>query len=94
MTWETRNLRMEELCRPPDMPTVDKRSFVAGIVTQYGRRLRRFLSVRLRNVQDVPELAQEVLLRLLRQSGSGRLDPCTRGTAAYLQLHSLSPSSA
>ena len=29
----------------------------------------------------------------LRQSSSGRLDPYTRGTAAYLQLHSLSPSS-
>src|SRR6266403_906872 len=30
----------------------------------------------------------------LRQSSSGRLDPYTRGTAAYVQLHSLSPSSA
>ncbi len=46
--------------------TPDKRSFVAAIAAQYGRRLRRFLSVRLRNVQDVPELAQEVFLRLLR----------------------------
>jgi len=44
----------------------DKTSFVAAIAAQYGRRLRRFLSVRLRNVQDVPELAQEVFLRLLR----------------------------
>ena len=33
---------------------------------QYGRRLRRFLSTRLRNAQDVPDLAQEVFLRLLR----------------------------
>ena len=41
-------------------------SFVASIATQYGRRLRRFLSVRLRNVHDVPDLAQEVFLRLLR----------------------------
>src|SRR5215469_14290746 len=45
---------------------MDSRSFVAAIAAQYGRRLRRFLSVRLRNVQDVPELAQEVFLRLLR----------------------------
>jgi RNA polymerase sigma factor (sigma-70 family) len=48
------------------MPTADKKSFVAAIAVQYGRRLRRFLSVRLRNAQDVPELAQEVFLRLLR----------------------------
>jgi RNA polymerase sigma-70 factor (ECF subfamily) len=48
------------------LPTVDKTSFVAAIAVQYGRRLRRFLSVRLRKVQDVPELAQEVFLRLIR----------------------------
>lgn len=35
---------------------------------RYGRGLRRFLSVHLRNVQDVPDLAQEVYLRLLRVS--------------------------
>src|SRR5437762_12497655 len=45
---------------------VARRSFVAALATQYGRRLLRFLSVRMRNVQDVPELAQEVFLRLLR----------------------------
>jgi RNA polymerase sigma-70 factor (ECF subfamily) len=45
---------------------MDSRGFVAAIAAQYGRRLRRFLSVRLRNAQDVPELAQEVFLRLLR----------------------------
>lgn len=44
----------------------ENRSFVASIAAQYGRRLRRFLSVRLRNVHDVPDLAQEVFLRLLR----------------------------
>lgn len=33
---------------------------------QYGRGLHRFLSFRLRNAQDVPDLAQEVYLRLLR----------------------------
>ncbi len=36
------------------------------MATQYGQRLRRFLSLRLRNVHDVPDLAQEVFLRLLR----------------------------
>jgi RNA polymerase sigma-70 factor (ECF subfamily) len=40
--------------------------FVAMMAAQYGTRLRRFLSVRLRNVHEVPDLAQEVFLRLLR----------------------------
>jgi len=44
----------------------DRKKFVATIAAQYGRRLRRFLSVRLRNVHDVPDVAQEVFLRLLR----------------------------
>ena len=48
------------------MPGGDKKSFLAAIAAQYGRGLRRFLSVRMRNVQDVPDLAQEVFLRLLR----------------------------
>ena len=48
------------------MLTADKRSFVAAIAVRYGSRLRRFLSVRLRNAQDVREIAQEVFLRLLR----------------------------
>lgn len=48
------------------MLTSDQKGFVATIAAQYGRRLRRFLSVRLRNVSDVPDLAQEVFLRLLR----------------------------
>ena len=40
--------------------------FVAAMALRYGRGLRRFLSVHLRNAQDVPDLAQEVYLRLLR----------------------------
>ena len=48
------------------MSTLDRKNFVATIAAQYGRRLRRFLSVRLRNVHDVPDVAQEVFLRLLR----------------------------
>jgi RNA polymerase sigma-19 factor, ECF subfamily len=46
--------------------SLDKNSFVAAIAARYGRRLRQFLSVRLRNVHDVPDVAQEVFLRLLR----------------------------
>lgn len=44
----------------------DTKRFVATMAARYGRRLRRFLSVRLRNVHDVPDIAQEVFLRLLR----------------------------
>src|SRR5882762_4860554 len=43
-----------------------RQSFVSNIATRYGDRLRRFLSQRLRNVSDAPDLAQEVFLRLLR----------------------------
>jgi RNA polymerase sigma factor (sigma-70 family) len=48
------------------LSTGNRKVFVAEIATRYGRRLRQFLSVRLRNVHDVPEVAQEVFLRLLR----------------------------
>jgi RNA polymerase sigma factor (sigma-70 family) len=58
----------------------DNRSFVAGIAARYGPRLRRFLSVRLRNAADVPDLAQEVFLRLLRVNGSESI----RSPEAYL----------
>lgn len=51
---------MTELANPSNS------RFVAALAVRYGRGLRRFLGVRLRNVQDVPDLAQEVYLRLLR----------------------------
>jgi RNA polymerase sigma-70 factor (ECF subfamily) len=40
--------------------------FVSEIASRYGRRLRQFFSLRLRNEADAPDLAQEVFLRLLR----------------------------
>ncbi len=58
----------------------DNRSFVAGIAARYGPRLRRFLSLRLRNAADVPDLAQEVFLRLLRVDGYESI----RSPEAYL----------
>jgi RNA polymerase sigma-70 factor (ECF subfamily) len=58
----------------------DNRSFVAGIAARYGPRLRRFLSLRLRNAADVPDLAQEVFLRLLRVNGCESI----RSPEAYL----------
>jgi RNA polymerase sigma factor (sigma-70 family) len=44
----------------------DKHPFVAGMAAKYGGRLRRFLKLRLPNASDVPDLAQEVFLRLMR----------------------------
>jgi RNA polymerase sigma factor (sigma-70 family) len=44
----------------------DKQAFVAAVASQHGRRLRHFLASRLRNASDVPDLVQEVFLRLLR----------------------------
>ena len=66
----------------PDSPvgTADNRNFVANIAARYGRRLRRFLSVRLRTPADVPDLAQEVFLRLLRVEGHENI----RSPEAYL----------
>jgi RNA polymerase sigma-70 factor (ECF subfamily) len=47
--------------------TDDKRAFVAALVRDHGHGLRRFLAARLREaVTDVPDLVQEVYLRLLR----------------------------
>jgi RNA polymerase sigma factor (sigma-70 family) len=43
-----------------------RQRFVSNIASRYGDRLRRFLSRRLRNVSDAPDLAQEVFLRLMR----------------------------
>lgn len=62
------------------MPSPEKKSFAAIIAEQYGRRLRRFLSVRLRNAHEVPDLAQEVFLRLLRV----REQESIRNPEAYL----------
>lgn len=43
-----------------------RQTFVAGLASRYGRRLRRFFAFRLRNAADAPDLAQEVFLRLMR----------------------------
>jgi RNA polymerase sigma factor (sigma-70 family) len=48
------------------LSTQDKREFVAGMAAKYSDRLRRFLKFRLPNPSDVPDLAQEVFMRLLR----------------------------
>lgn len=48
------------------MPADSRKAFVEQIAAKHGRRLRRYLAVRLRNATDVADLAQEVFLRLLR----------------------------
>jgi RNA polymerase sigma factor (sigma-70 family) len=45
----------------------DRQAFVAHLEKQHGQQLRRFLASRLRHrAADVPDLVQEVFLRLLR----------------------------
>lgn len=41
-------------------------AFIAEMAAQHGRKLRRYLAARIRNAADVPDLVQEVFLRLLR----------------------------
>src|ERR1700736_7056034 len=41
-------------------------ALVLGLVTSHGEQLRRFLLARVRNAYDVPDIVQEVYLRLLR----------------------------
>jgi RNA polymerase sigma factor (sigma-70 family) len=47
---------------PSDKPS----SLAATLARSHGSRLRRFLSARVRNPSDVPDLTQEVFLRMLR----------------------------
>jgi RNA polymerase sigma-70 factor (ECF subfamily) len=47
--------------------TDDSRNFVSAMERDHGRALRRFLAARMRHTAaDVPDLVQEVFLRLLR----------------------------
>jgi RNA polymerase sigma factor (sigma-70 family) len=49
------------------LPADDKQAFVAALVRDHGQRLRRYLAARIgKAAVDVPDLAQEVYLRLLR----------------------------
>jgi len=51
----------------PGVPlAADAQSLVTGLVTSHGTQLRRFLLARVRNIADVPDIAQEVYLRMLR----------------------------
>lgn len=58
-----------------------KHAFLTSIEKTHGRQLRRYLAARLRNAAaDVPDLTQEVYLRLLRIDNHETI----RNTQAYL----------
>jgi len=44
----------------------ENHAFVTEIALQHGMKLRRYLAARLCNAADVPDLVQEVFLRMLR----------------------------
>lgn len=48
------------------MGVADKNQLVAQLAATHGKRLRQFLGRRIRNAADIPDLMQEVFLRLLR----------------------------
>lgn len=54
--------------------------YLASLAEKYGKRLKRFIFSRSRNASDVPDLAQEVFLRLLRVENVGAI----RSPEAYL----------
>jgi RNA polymerase sigma factor (sigma-70 family) len=71
---------------------------VANLVTSHGQQLRRFLLARVRNIADVPDMVQDVYLRMLRVPNSESI----RSPEAYLftvaqhvvQQHTLKQSAA
>ena len=48
------------------MRVENPQTLVAGLVATHGNQLRRFLVARVRNAADVPDLVQEIYLRMLR----------------------------
>ena len=48
------------------MPVKDAHALIEGLVASHGDQLRSFLLVRVRNIADVPDITQEVYLRMLR----------------------------
>lgn len=48
------------------MAVEDKRAWIEELAAQHSEHLRRFLRTRVRNAADIPDLVQEVFLRLLR----------------------------
>jgi RNA polymerase sigma factor (sigma-70 family) len=76
----------------------DHQTLVAGLVESHGQQLRRYLLSRVRNAADVPDIVQEVYLRMMRVPNVESL----RSPEAYLftvaqhvvQQHTLKQSAA
>ena len=76
----------------------DNQSLVAGLVESHGQQLRRYLLLRVRNAADVPDIVQEVFLRMMRVPNAESV----RSPEAYLftvaqhvvQQHTLKQSAA
>jgi RNA polymerase sigma factor (sigma-70 family) len=76
----------------------DAQTLVVGLVASHGAQLQRFLLARVRNIADVPDIAQEVYLRMLRIQNTESI----RSPEAYLftvaqhvlYQHTLSQSAA
>lgn len=62
------------------MTTSDNHALVISIAASHGDQLRRFLLARVRNPADVPDIAQEVYLRMLRVPNAESI----RSPEAYL----------
>lgn len=74
-----------------------KQALLTGLLASHGQQLRRFLVSRVRNAADIPDIIQEIFLRLLRVPDHEAI----RSPEAYLftvarhvaQQHSLRQSS-
>lgn len=74
-----------------------KQTLLTGLLASHGEQLRRFLVSRVRNASDIPDIIQEIFLRLLRVPDHEAI----RSPEAYLftvarhvaQQHSLRQSS-
>jgi RNA polymerase sigma-70 factor (ECF subfamily) len=62
------------------LPAKDAQTLIEGLVASHGDQLRRFLLARVRNISDVPDITQEVYLRMLRVSNVESI----RSPEAYL----------
>jgi RNA polymerase sigma factor (sigma-70 family) len=62
------------------LPAKDAQTLIEGLIVSHGEQLRRFLLSRVRNTTDVPDITQEVYLRMLRISNVESI----RSPEAYL----------
>ncbi len=58
----------------------DPQTLVQGLIASHGTQLRRFLLARLRHLADLPDIMQEIYLRMLRVPNSESI----RSPEAYL----------